>query len=298
MESKTKTFENHLFNGLKPCDFVLIYKLEENLYKYENTKFPERKFSIKKFPIPEKNELENRENFFDLFNALTLLHSYSCKPEIFSNYYGYYKEKEINEYFLVFDNFSQTLENFMKELKNPLEFSRLKNYYYSLLYGLVFLQSLDISHNEIEIKNIVLNETNCLKINDRNFAKFLSKQKLKTNEYFKRNLFSFGSIILEMGISKRIIYNDPTNTKIQMKNYLFELKSNYKDLKEQDSKEFKKISRSIKKCLDIGDTEELDFIDLFKFAIDEEKILYHISLESLTFQDIHELFEKRRKIKS
>ena len=209
-------------------------------------------------------------------------------------------------YYKVFDYFPHSLKTFIEKQTKILEFSKLSYFYHCLLYGFVFLRFLKGGHIDLQHKNIIIDENGSLKIMDLSYEKELSKKNLMIkSKYFSKELFSFGLMVLEMGILK--ILEDISHIgdlKNRIEANLQEFKRNYSELIGIEKKEFKKIYTEVKKCLDIHPIEKYDCIDLFKFNLNENKLSFHVFIENLdvldneTFlEEIYKELEKNMKLK-
>ena len=321
-DQNCENYENHLYENLEPKDFECLETIGEGsygkVYKCENKTKLGKFFAIKRFVIPQNNSIDSKDKKNEIIkemNNLATLQTYNFKPSSLPNYYGYYKEtdkfKEAN-HCLVFDYFPMSLRNFLNQEKNPLDLQNLKKIYDSLLYGMTFLQIIDISHRDLKPENLAFDESGCLKILDFGGAKNCSKieensksnnemtifgsknymapeilealEKDETHQErnsYKSDVFSFGLIILEIGTFKKIIHDGNVEVlKKEITKNLAKFKDNYKSLKGSERKEFKKIYRIIEKCVEIESKERPDFIEIFTSNLMKDKMVFHILIES------------------
>ena len=325
-----KKFQNHLFGHLDPQNFVLLEKIASGasgkVCKYENPQIPDKFFAIKQILISQDNPESAAKQEIEILkeiNNLAKVNSYSFKPSSFPDYYGYYKKfNKCKEpiYYLVFNYFPISFREFLQNQKIRIEFSQLKLFYDSLLFGLSFLQSIDISHRDLKPENLALDESNNIKILDFGFARDFSQIKntseltlggtesymapemieayfenkdKKFKDTYKSDVFSFGLIVLEMGTLKKISHNrDIEVLRKAIKRNLKKFERNYDGIEGSEKEDFDQIYESIKKILLNEPEERPDFINLFKSGLIKEKLIYHIYIENLRKKTINKILKK------
>lgn len=227
------------------------------------------------------------------------------KPKSIINYYGHFEEdfglsgKSQN---LIFNFLPQSLKNVISELKNKkkpklLPFKKLLYFTKTLINSLAFLQSLKICHRDLKPDNLLLDDL-CKQIYLIDFSEtkeiiiqapentkkeltiagspkyfspemdlaFHSGQGKNMFNPFKSDVFSFGLIIIEMGLfeipSKDGGVNEFENNIIKA---IRKFRKQYEVLIDEDNEKEELINlvELIKDCLKIDVKKRPDFIDLF-----------------------------------
>ena len=251
------------------------------------------------------------------------------------------EEKNVSiDYFLVFDCYQLTLRNIINECQKNgrnLEFDVFESFFKQILFGLTFLESKGISHRDLKPLNMMFDKNNNVKIIDFGLSmdfreikesdafqqmnnKLYDKEKTKftlefegTLDYMapeveedkynpeKADVFSFGLIVLEMAIMKKI---KRPEIEISQK-ILKEINENIEKLdkiypQNQLSKYQQnfliKIKEIVKDCLQLDPNKRPNFIEIFGRTLkNQEKNIYHLKLEEMGLEESKDLFEGLQK---
>ena len=209
-------------------------------------------------------------------------------------------------------------------------FAQLKSFFFDLLLGLSFLQTLEIAHRDLKPANLLLEEQldgiMRIKILDYGLSRILAieddevsrieapvegnklymspelyialecNQELTVLNPFKSDVFSFGLICLEIG-SRQIIKKkaglDKLKERIQIN--MTKMRENYSHLVDKEKKEFEEIMGMIERSLDFDTKTRPDFLKLLKEKINlkkkQEKTLISIFIEQMTNEETKEFID-------
>ena len=331
---------DYLFNGLKPeMFFQQMKQIGSGGFGHVFTcSLDNRMYALKKLYTTnqDSNTLDKIQQ--EIKNLETIRNS-NTKPSSIPEFHGHLilKVELFNDsnYCLIFDCFPKTLRDIINK-REFLPYHILDSHFKDFLYGMVFLQSIHISHRDLKPGNIMLDDNNSLKIIDYGLAKDLSELKnmgqstfdpteeskialpyegtpdymapeIGTEKYnpFKADVFSFGLIVLEVATMKKIkrqeISIDAFAKKISNQVEKFEqiYIANQPDKSKQ--KKMKKIKRILRECLCLDVKERPDFLQIFRDSIgatseNKPKIKYHIRVEQMSLEDINFIFENNEKL--
>ena len=323
--------EDHLHDDLKPENFIKEMKTigkggfgEVYLCPVEG-----KIYALKKLPA-SGNDSKSIDKIKNEIKNLEFIRSIPTKPSSIPVFHGHFLllSEIFNDliFCLIFDHFPTTLRELIQQLKLSKTFlplSKLESYFKNFLFGMAFLQSINISHRDLKPGNLMLDQDGVLKIIDYGLAKDIGELNDTTSKFtfvyegtpdymapevedndkynpFKADAFSFGLIIMELA----------TTEKIQRKVSLEGLNQSIRDqialikkiYENEDQKRVRKFRRILEKCLVVDVKERPDFIEILRETIGngeegKEKIKFHIKVEQMTNDECQELFEKESKEK-
>lgn len=238
------------------------------------------------------------------------------------------------QYHLVFEYFPKTLKFVLENIKSKgkknsaLPFETLKSYFDSLVNALAYMQAKEICHRDLKPANIMLdNQEDNIFLIDYGASQSLfgsnpneTKKKMelagspmyfspeiiegfnkkKEEDYilnpFKSDVFSFGLVVLEMGIL-RLPEKHKSNGKWKSKSIedcLDRFETKYMGILEgrTQKRNLRQMMEILRGCLSIDPDDRPDFIEIFKRKLEKvksrEKIILHILVEdmSLTIDQI------------
>ena len=344
LSSQNSQIENHLFDDLEPEKFHWLKLVGQGsfgkVYKCIYDTNQEKFYAIKRFVLNKIHSKKTHEKILEInveMNNLNKLKSHPLKPSSIPEYYGYYIEidkfNEVN-YCLVFEFLPKVLRGLLTQLNNKheiLEFTKFQHYFEELLYGLTYLQTIELSHRDLKPEIMAFDDQGVLKIIDFGFAKDISELINRINTEFiptkfemtmggtvpymapevirsilnlrpepinayKTDVFAFGLIVLEMATLKFINHKkDLQKLEDGIESSLKLFKENYHELKGNDKKSCKKIREFVKLCLELDEKKRPDFLQLFhnylNFAKCKEKTILHILVERMEEEEIKDLSE-------
>ena len=298
-----------------------------------NSYTPNHLYAIKTIHLRPK---DSDSDILKEIETLENLDASGLKPNSIPKYYGYAKESNKfnqTQYHLVFEYFPKTLKSVLENIiskgkkKSGLPFETLNSYFDSLVNALAYMQAKEICHRDLKPANIMLDnqEDNIFLIDygasqsvfglNPNETKkkmelagsplyfspeliecFNKKEEDSLINPFKSDVFSFGLVVLEMGILKLPEKHKSTG-KWKSKSIadcldLFETK--YLQLLEGriQKRSLRYMIGILRECLSIDPNDRPDFIEIFKTKLEKvrnrEKIILHILVEdmSLTIDNI------------
>lgn len=291
-----------------------------------NSYTPNHLYAIKTIHLRPK---DSDSDILKEIETLENLHASGLKPNSIPKYYGFAKESNKfnqTQYHLVFEYFPKTLKSVIENIKskgkkNPgLSFETLKSYFDSLVNALAYMQAKEICHRDLKPANIMLDnqEDNIFLIDygasesffglDPKETKkkielagsplyfspeliecFHKKEEASLLNPFKSDVFSFGLVVLEMGIlklpEKHISTGKWKRKSIEDCLDLFETK--YLQLLEGriQKRSLRYMMKILRECLSIEPDDRPDFIEIFKTKLEKvrnrEKIILHILVEDM-----------------
>lgn len=287
---------------------------------------PVKQYAIKKIPVtrPHLNLPDDEEEIKKEIANIQKISEQILKPTSIPAYYGYFRdENECNEvtYSLVFDFYPENLRKLLDEKTSIFSFAQFKSFFSDLLFGLSFLQALEICHRDLKPANLLLEEQKDgimrIKILDYGLSQLFSMEDDEISRFevsvegnklymspelynaheiktvlnpFKADVFSFGLICLEIGSRQKIKRKEGMEKlREQINDNLAKMRNNYSHLIDKEKKEFEGMMGMIESSLDFDTKTRPDFLQLMKEKINlkkkQEKTLIHIFVEELTAEE-------------
>ena len=267
MENELKIIQFSLVDDLQPDDLIYVEQIDKNLYKCKHTKLANTYYTIKR--LNNQKLLQKKGNFQEITSILNHFQARSSiKCPYFLDYYGYYIDKDSN-YYLVFESFSETLKNYLKnQEKNLIKLEIIKTCYISMLLCLSTLQLNKLSYKSLKLHYFAIDEKAQIKIIDLSFAYFLDKQPSISYENYmgeyQRNVFSFGLIMLKLGTLKAFQHkNNEEIIQEKIKAGLNQFKMFYNDIYAlSELKDFNHIYDGLIQCLNTETSKRPNFAKL------------------------------------
>ena len=294
MQSVPLNIEEHLYGDLNANLF--IHQLQ---VIGQGCHVGAKKYAIKMFRTSSEN-VKTIEIIKTAIRSLEQIRNIDTKPSSIPVFHGHFllKVPFCNDlcFFLVFDHFPKSLRDVIKEHKEKLTFlpfNTLIAYFTQVLFGMAFLQSIDIAHRNLNPGNLMLDEAGALKIIDFGLAKDIITMKNQENNNlttkvnlenegtvgymapeiegenpkynpYKSDVFSFGLIILELATMLKPKANVEEEEKFteQINDLLNKMKE--KIYNDQDQKILEQLCKTLKECLYYEVKDRPDFLGIFR----------------------------------
>jgi len=175
------TFTNHLINGLFPENFTNHKIIDKGAYGrvfkcINNSRtYAVKIVTIEKEPSSVQAGKEQEAKLQEIqreLNILQKIEETSPKPSSIIPFHGYYIEenhKEDKDFCFVFDLLNQSLKTLIEEhsqANQGFSIAELMKLYKQMLYGMTFLQNLQVTHRDLKPGNLLLDSNNNIKIID------------------------------------------------------------------------------------------------------------------------------------
>jgi len=298
---------NNLFDHLKPEHFLdqLQESNKQNFNQLFKCSHNKNSYSLKVFI---EDHPFTKTQILDHIKILETIRFIEPKPSSMPKYHGYFIENK--KIYLVFELFKQAVNEYLADNKKNLDNPNARafndgtedfyntiftGYFYSLIEGLVFLQTMNVSHLHINPENVLLNKDDDLKIIDFGLIKGLSDlMRLQNEKYepkinymapevlelvtagkilcianpYKADLFSASLILLEtLSTGPRKEGTSEKDLQKEIINRIDEINDIYGDLTifPYYNYSYRNLMlESLPKCLEIKVNERSDFLEIFK----------------------------------
>jgi len=125
--------------------------------------------------VPLSNHKEQEAKLQEIqreINILQKIEEISPKPSSIIPFYGYYISENASkdqDFCFVFEHLNQSLNTLIEEHRQSNEsfsIAELMKFYKQILFGMAFLQNLQVTHRDLKPGNMLLDSQNNIKIND------------------------------------------------------------------------------------------------------------------------------------
>jgi len=295
-----KIVSSHLFDDLKPEHF-LDQLTESNKQNFNTNLFKcshqDKSYSLRLLVIDEPLSKQR------ILDHIKILETIQPGTALMPTFYGHFIVNDKN-FYLIFECFSNSMRKDIKKkremeengfnFKNGLCTHILKNYFIYLLIGLTFLQSMNVSHLDLNPENVLLDEDEHLKIIDFGLVNDISDLiKMTKSKYdvaidfmapevleqvskgvikdiidpYKACVFSVGMILIDVengsrqkGMSEEDLKKNITYSIKQIENQFSEMRID----REKKNTDQRYMLKSLPICLDFDHAKRPDFLELSK----------------------------------
>ena len=171
----------NLQNNLKNGDLAYYFDSleltgEGSFGSVVNISWPEKKFSVKKMPLPD---LENEESSLPYYEIQNLKKTQNS--EYFLNFFECLYDDRENEGFLYILTETLFIDLSALDISEDLPQNEKLNLYKSLIKGLISLKNLNLVHNDIKPANIMFTDDKLNKVKLIDFGLSKNFEKLNSN---------------------------------------------------------------------------------------------------------------------